>query len=263
MWKMNMNKILAIDLPMDSVCPYIGFYESSFNEHMNSFPSYDFVSLDNIQQPHHAAAVILDSVMKEYLNNPKLTLETLQNTATSTFFKKFDQDNETHKDISVRLYSRIVDAYNMVSALIGRYQHIATVLDFYTALGIRPRNAYHTYIDAMLVDKKSTDLFLMLRRESGSDVHVGYNIKLLAALDYCAEASIKVDNIYYIGYDWNLFTTNAKLTMSRITVTDHIRNVASRFSSIALPNFANLAYCGQCSHKNSCVKNNFYGKAYA
>lgn len=262
MWKMNMNKILAIDLPMDSICPYIGHYESSFAEYINSFPSYDFISLENIQHPSQAAAVLLDSIIKEYLNNPKLTLDALQNSATAAFFKKFDPNIELNKDVAVRLYTRIVEAYNMASSLISKYQHIATVLDFYITLGIRPRHAYHTYIDAMLVDKKSTDLFLVLRRESGSDIHVGYNVKLLAALDYCREASIKVDNIYYIGYDWNLFTTNSKLSLSRVTVTDHLLNVASKLTSITLPNFANLAHCGQCSHKNDCTKNNFYGKSY-
>lgn len=48
-----------------------------------------------------------------------------------------------------------------------------------------------------MVDKQ-TDIFLILRKESGLDSHVvAYNTKLLAAIDYCNEASIKMSMLLH------------------------------------------------------------------
>ncbi len=258
-----MNKILSTDLPVDSVCPYIGFYPESKMSHNTYFPSYDFIDVKQYSdQPYLSAVLIFDKVIKEYINNPKLTLDSLQSTATAIFFDMFDSDSDVNKDIALRLYTKIVDAYTAISSLLGNYQHIASMLDFYSTIGIRPRNSYKSYIDAVLVSKTNTDIFLLLRRESVAENHIGYNLKLLAALDYCAEASIGVQNIYYIGYDWNLFNSVSKITLNKITVSDHLRSMANRYKSFVLPNFANLGHCGSCEFKVSCTKNKFYGKAY-
>ncbi len=256
-----MTKFLSTDFPVDSICPYIGFYPESQNIYKDSFPSYDFIEIERYKDtPYLAAVLIFDKVVKEYINNPKLTLESLQSTATASFFNLFDPESDVNKTIALRLYTKIIEAHTALHSLLGNYQHIASMLDFYSTVGIRPRNAYKTYIDAVLVSKTNTDIFLLLRKQSGADSHVGYNVKLLAALDYCDEASIGVQNIYYIGYDWNLFASNSKISLSKITVTDHLRQVASRYKSFTLPNFSNLGHCGSCSFKLSCTKNKFFGK---
>lgn len=255
-----MNKILTKDLPVDIICPFINNYEYDYDHYIKHFSSYDCLNLDDFNDPYQYAVVLYSHIFKEYLNNPKLTLESLQNLATLLFFKKFSTEEEIHKMISVRLYTKIVEGYNIIHGLLSQYHHLATVLDFHVTVGINPRNAYYSYIDALMVNKKETDIFLMLRKESGLDSHVGYNTKLLAAIDYCNEAAIKINNIYYIGYDWNLFSTNSKITLNKLYVSDHIRSIAGRFSNLVLPSNANLAYCNFCNNKELCVKNNVYAK---
>lgn len=255
-----MNKILTKDLPIDIICPFIANYDYDYDHYSKHFSSYDSLNLDDFSDPYKYAAVLYSHVFKEYLNNPKLSLDSLQNIATLLFFKKFDSDVEIHKLISIRLYTKIVEGYEVIHSLLSKYHHIATVLDFHTTVGISPRNAYYSYIDALMVDKKQTDIFLILRKESGLDSHVAYNTKLLAAIDYCNEASIKIGNIYYIGYDWNIFSTNSKITLNKLYVSDHIRSISDKFSKLVLPSSANLAYCNFCENKDLCVKNNVYAK---
>lgn len=257
---MKVNKILTKDLPIDIICPFIANYEYDYGIYMDHFSSYDCLNLDDFNDPYHYAVVLYSNLLKEFLHNPKLSLESLQNIATASFFKKFSPDEETNKMISIRLYTKLVDGYEAIRGLLTQYQHIATVLDFHSTIGVSPRNAYYSYIDALMVDKTGTDLFLLIRREGCQDTHAAYNTKILAAIDYCNEASIKINNIYYIGYDWNLFSTNTKIVLNKFYMSDHIKSIADRFSGLMLPNSANLAYCNVCKHKDACAKNHVYSK---
>lgn len=257
----NKIKLLSCDLPIDSICPFIGTYEDAAINNLELFPSYDFLDMSLFSNPEHVACIIINNLIKEYLSNFKITLESLQSSASIAFFSLFDPSIENNKNIATNMYCRIVEVFNCLDSLVRQYKHIAPALDYYTTIGIRPRNSYKSYIDALFVGASGADLFLVLRKESGADNHVAFNLKLLSAIDYCNEASIKINKIHYIAYNWNLCNSPSKIILKTINMTDYIQNTVYKYSNFILPHSANLGYCGKCAHKLSCVKNNYYGKS--
>lgn len=257
------NKILAIDLGLDAICPYLTTQDDKDSVFKNDVISFDDLNITNyVDSPSSVAAILFNMVMKDFIENPNLPLQGLEAKFTSRYFSIIDPEVEGNLNIAARTYMRIVDAHKILSEIFSQYSHIAPNIDFYCTLGIRPRNAYHTCIDAFLVRPGTTDLFLMLKKEYGSEGSLAYNPKLLSAIDYCNEAKINVGNIYILAYGWNFVTSPAKISIQKISISDYLKSTATKFKSLTFMNGANLAHCPSCHYKDVCSKTNIHNKSY-
>lgn len=257
------NKILSLDLGLDAICPYLSMQEDKDAVFKTDIVSFDDLNITNYSDsPAAVSALLFNMIIKDFVEDPSLSLYALEGKFTSRFFSIVDPEDKENLAIAARTYIKIIDAHKILHSVFSGYSHIASNIDFYCTIGIRPRNAYRTCIDAFLVRPGATDLFLILKKEYGSENSLAYNPKLLAAIDYCAEANINVSNIYILAYGWNFSTSAAKIQLQKISITDYLRSTANKFKSMTFMNCANLAHCQSCHYRDTCAKSNIHNRNY-
>ena len=69
------DKILSIDLSLDSICPVITTYEDSHKLYRESIIDYDYLDvLDYSDSPIKASAIIISNIINSFIKNPTASL---------------------------------------------------------------------------------------------------------------------------------------------------------------------------------------------
>ena len=245
------QKILSLTPALDSICPKISTYPDYDIRFKNLISNYDFVSVANyIDDPYKASALIIKIVLNDFLDNPSMSLMAIENLFNKYFFSIYDSMNKEHVSIAAKSFIRLTQIHEMIFPVLNQYKHIASNIDFYTTLGIRPRNAYQSCIDAVLVNEKTNDILLINKSSSSLMLNSVINPKVLAALDYCKEASIKISSIFILSYD---FVSLERLPLlKQYSVTDIVNQLSTSYMATVFPNRLNISYCGMCPYNSSC-----------
>ena len=69
------DKILSIDLSLDSICPIITTYEDSHKVYRDSIIDYDYLDVLNYaDSPIRASAIIISNIINSFIKDPNISL---------------------------------------------------------------------------------------------------------------------------------------------------------------------------------------------
>lgn len=246
------DKILSIDLSLDSICPVITTYEDSHKLYRESIIDYDYLDvLDYSYSPIKASAIIISNVINTFIKDPTISLGDLCALFNKYYFSMFDNQSKEHIAVSAKSFTRLTQIYNYIVELFNKYTDIAPDITYYTPIGTMPRYSYASRISAILLSESTVDLFIITKQDSSVALNALINPKVLSAIDYCAEAGVHIKNVNILSYSFD--NIGIPIVIRRHSVTEHVLKAVKSFMSMGIRNSPNISYCMLCHYNSSCV----------
>jgi len=246
------DKILSIDLSLDSICPIITTYEDSHKVYRDSIIDYDYLDVLNYaDSPIRASAIIISNIINSFIKDPNISLADMTVMFNNYYFSMFDNQSKEHIAVSAKSFVRLSAIYSYIVDLFNKYTDIAPDIEYYTPIGTMPRYSYASRINAILVSPETVDLLIIAKQDSSIALNALINPKVLSAIDYCLEAGIHIKNVNILSYSFD--SVVSPIVIRRHSVSDYILKAVKSFMSSPIRNSANFSYCMLCKYNSSCT----------
>ncbi len=243
-------RLTSNDLALDGICSNALAYKDRFIEFSDTLPKYNLELAHIKDYPELYLNVLVYKCMEEYLKDLSIDLKSLEglyNGYTSGLVGDV---------ISVPLlakgWMRLVGVYNKVFDIFKDYDLAYTNIEF--SKSTKLRKTFHFKIDALLMNKDSSDVTLMTivpTNYSHITGHVSNNVDTLFALDYICEADLNLTRIVEVSYGRDF--RDDKINVRNIYLKTLVREAVTKILKDADNSRINTFYCVRCPYNKKCT----------